>query len=213
MNLQTTTSSTSRTPVTASTWPQNAAPEHWVSSLFEKMARTWGSRFLDQWRDMDLQGVKEEWGKALAKLSNAELKAGVGALITLKYPPSLPEFYALCKQTRLHEAPRQESLTDQTRADPRVVAENMALIRPMIAKILNRKPSAEWAFKLLARGTSASGLPLTHEVRRCATDAVLSSAGRLFMETASEEDRELYALMHYEIVTKARATGHHWETP
>src|SRR6185312_2305479 len=102
MNHPTETSSMSTQNSSAEPWPQDAAPERWVAALFEKMLRMWGNRFLDQWRDTDLAGVKIEWGKGLRKLSNAELKSGVDALMTLKFAPTLPEFYGLCKQMRLH---------------------------------------------------------------------------------------------------------------
>jgi len=213
MNLPA-TSSTSN-PLAPSNWPKDAAPEHWVTGLFEKMARTWGARFLDQWRGVDLEGVKVEWGRALAKLSNAELKAGVGALLTLKFPPTLPEFFGLCKQTRLYEsASHTLRLESGGQSTPSVVDAHIAQIGPLLKRLTNPEPTAEWAFKLLRRGMSLSGLPLTYEVRRCATDAMLSSAGRKVLENCADEDREEYTNLYQIARALKLATGQKiWETP
>lgn len=199
----------------AEQWPQDAAPRHWVAALFEKMTRMWGNTFLDKWRDVDLEGVMQEWGRGLRKLSGAELKAGVDALMTLKFPPSLPEFYGLCKQMRLHEMPRADALTDQTRADVHIVGAQMAKMRAIMAPLTQpREITAEWAYKTLMRGESASGKPLPYEVVRCASDAITSNAGRLVVENCTDPElREEYRLIRDEIVRAYRAANRPlWET-
>lgn len=200
----------------ADLWPQDAAPRHWVATLFEKMTRMWGNTFLDKWRDVDLEGVMQEWGLGLRKLSSAELKAGVGALMTLKFPPSLPEFYGLCKQMRLHELPRAEALTDQTKADVHVVGEQMAKMRALMAPLMKpREITAEWAYKLLMRGESASGKALPYEVVRCASDAITSSAGRRVVDECTDSElQDEYRLIRDEIIRAYRASNKPlWETP
>jgi hypothetical protein len=200
----------------AEPWPQDAAPERWVTALFEKMLRMWGNRFLDQWRDTDLAGVKVEWGKGLKRLSTAELKAGVDSLMSLKFAPTLPEFYGLCKQMRLHEMPRSESLTDQTRADVHVVGENMAKMRAIMAPLMQPKePTAEWAFKLLMRGESSSGKALSYESIRGASDAISSSAGRKVIEDCADAELKAeYQTIRNGVIEGYRAAGKKlWETP
>ena len=216
MNHPTETSSMSTQNSSAEPWPQDAAPERWVAALFEKMLRMWGNRFLDQWRDTDLAGVKIEWGKGLRKLSNAELKSGVDALMTLKFAPTLPEFYGLCKQMRLHEMPRSDALTDQTRADVHIVGEQMAKMRGTMAPLTQpREITAEWAYRTLMRGESASGKPLPYEVVRCASDAITSSAGRRVVEECTDPELKAeYETIRSEIVRAYRAANKPlWETP
>lgn len=199
----------------AEQWPQDAAPRHWVAALFEKMTRMWGNTFLDRWRDVDLEGVMQEWGKGLKKLSSAELKAGVDGLMMQKYPPSLPEFYGLCKQMRLHEMPRAEALTDQTRADVHVVGEQMAKMRAIMAPLTQpREITAEWAYKLLMRGETGSGKPLAYEAIRCASDAITSSAGRRVVEECADPELKVeYQTIRDEIVRAYRAANKPlWET-
>jgi hypothetical protein len=190
-------------------WPQDGVPEHWVNELFKRMSRMWGNAFLDKWPADDLRGVKIEWAKALRKLSNAELKAGVDALLTLKFPPSLPEFHALCKQMRLIEQPKTDLLTDQTRADAATVEANMRRMREIIAPLMRpREITAEWAYHVLMRGESRSGKPLTAEVVRCCSDAISSSAGRRVIEDCVDPDlRESYRTIREAIVDGYQAQG------
>jgi hypothetical protein len=200
----------------AEQWPQDAIPRKWVATLFEKMARMWGNTFLDKWRDTDLEGVMVEWGRGLRKLSNAELKAGVDGLMSAKFPPSLPEFYASCKARRLVEtATHAAMLTDQTKADPERVEANLARMRRISAAFRQAKePTAEWAFRLLIRGAAASGGELSAEAVKCAYDAICSSAGRRVVENANDEDREAFDELRRSCVEGAQNVGQRlWETP
>lgn len=188
----------------AETWPQDATPRHWVAALFEKMTRMWGNTFLDKWRDVDLEGVMIEWGRGLRKLSKSELKAGVDALMSLKYPPHLPEFFALCKQMRLQDV-KQPQLTDETRASPEVVEANLervqALMKPLSAA---KEPNAEWAYRRLMAGKT--GLP--YEVVRCATDAISSAAGKLVIDDCQDPVMKIeYQTIRQTIVDNYRMRG------
>lgn len=196
-------------------WPQDAVPQSWVNELFKRMARMWGNTFLDKWPQDDLEGVKAEWGKGLRKLSPTELKSGVDALLTLKFPPSLPEFYGLCKQMRLHEMPRAEALTDQSRADADTVHANVSRMREALGPMQRSpEPTAEWAYRMLMRGESATGKQLTFEVIRCASDAISSSAGRKVVEDCTDEfQRENYRTIREAVIDGYRASNKPlWET-
>lgn len=78
-------------------WPEGAIPEHWIESLFKKMAFTYGIKFADQWRGIDADGIKRHWAEKLGALSNDELRNGVLKLETRDWPPTLPEFIKLCR--------------------------------------------------------------------------------------------------------------------
>lgn len=172
-------------------WPQNAVPRKWIEKLFSQMSAYWGSRFADAWRGTELIEVQKAWGIQLQKLSGKEWNAGVKALINQKFPPTLPEFFALCKQSRLIEASCESplQLTDQTKASPEVVEANLARMREILAPLrAPKEASAEWAFKLPMRGESASGKPLPFEVLRCASDAISSGAGKRVVDDCSDAD-------------------------
>jgi hypothetical protein len=193
----------------SSAWPAEAVPQAWVEELFRKLTAYFGSRLADMWRGVDLDDIKREWGIALAKLSRNELKAGVGALLSLKHAPTLPEFHALCKQQRLAEVPQHDMLTDQTRADETVVAANTERMHEALKPLSNMgEPTAEWAFRLLMRGTSRSGKPLPYAVVRCATDAITSTAGRRVVEGCIDPElRKTYAEIRQATIDGYRMKG------
>ncbi|HDR9081264.1 TPA: hypothetical protein QDA98_003874 [Burkholderia vietnamiensis] len=159
-------------------WPLDALPQHWVEALFSKMAAFYGSRFASMWNGVNVVEVQRAWAIELGKLSRDQLKAGSDNLTALPKPPTLPEFVSLCRQARSEQAasttPR---LADERPADRATVEANLGAIRRAQERVMRREPTAEWAFKLLMRGKSASGAALPSEVVRCARDAIVSSAG------------------------------------
>lgn len=84
-----------QTPAIPST--SNPLPLPWVERLFERFAAMYGGKFLDLWRDMDVAAVKSAWAEDLAGLTVDEIKSGLAALKTRPWPPTLPEFIALCR--------------------------------------------------------------------------------------------------------------------
>lgn len=107
-------------PAASTDWPENAVPESWIDSLFARMSAMYGAKFADLWRGTDLAVVRRLWGVELASVSRDELKAGVDALVKRPFPPTLPEFLALCRppvnyDAALYEAAQQMRL----RADGR----------------------------------------------------------------------------------------------
>jgi hypothetical protein len=72
-------------------------PEAWIERLFEKMAALYGNRFLDMWGKTDLQAVKSLWSQELGKLSREEIARGANALMTLEWPPTLPQFLKISR--------------------------------------------------------------------------------------------------------------------
>ena len=70
-----------------------------VEVLFAKMAAIYGVKFADQWAGIDLVAIKATWAEALAELDGSEIAAGLRQLVRngSPFPPTLPEFYALCR--------------------------------------------------------------------------------------------------------------------
>jgi len=69
----------------------------WIEKLFDRMISHYGNKFLDMWRDIDLQGVKATWAHELGKLSRDEIARGANALSGQEWPPTLPQFISLCR--------------------------------------------------------------------------------------------------------------------
>jgi len=72
---------------------------------------------------------------------------------------------------------------------------------------LTNKPGVEWAFKLLDRGTSASGAPLSNEIARVAGDAVLSGAGRALIDGIRDDELRRRYRAIYRNAQRQRAEG------
>ena len=80
-------------------WPADAIPAHWVESLFQKMTFAYGTKFSDQWRGVDAEGLKRHWATELGKYTPDQLKSGAEKLKTRDWPPTLPEFEKMCQPT------------------------------------------------------------------------------------------------------------------
>lgn len=72
-------------------------PIAWIEKLFDRMTAFYGNKFADMWRGSDVAMVKELWAHELGKLTRDEVTKGAQALMTLEWPPSLPQFIKLCR--------------------------------------------------------------------------------------------------------------------
>lgn len=90
---QSTTSSTSPQPL-------QALPISWVEGLFTQMSYAYGKHFADMWAGLSPRQVEEMkayWAVKLGSLTDEELLRGYNTLDTRAWPPTLPEFIALCR--------------------------------------------------------------------------------------------------------------------
>lgn len=197
-------------------WPVNAIPQRWVEILFEKFAANYGARFADLWRGSNIDAVKRNWGIELAKLSASQMKAGSDNIAALLKAPTCPEFIAHCKQSRVeaavHEQPQLPNMPAMT---PEQTAENMTLLNRTLERMQQAPASAEWAFRLILRGKSASGKPLPFSVAKCATDAITSSAGRAVVDECTDPElKQQYSEIRQTVIDNYRMRGQRlWETP
>lgn len=61
------------------------------------MSSYYGARFADAWRGIDPVAMKRCWAEELAGYSADEIAAGVRAMKSRDWPPTLPEFLKLCR--------------------------------------------------------------------------------------------------------------------
>jgi hypothetical protein len=73
-------------------------PLQWVENLFEHMHSCYGAKFAQLWQCTDTSTVKKVWAAELGKLTVEDLNRGLAALVMCKWPPTLPEYIALCKK-------------------------------------------------------------------------------------------------------------------
>lgn len=70
--------------------------EH-VQMLFERLAAILGNKIADVYAGADVDMVLQEWSETLAGFSEAEMRRGIAACRTRRFPPNLPEFAQLCR--------------------------------------------------------------------------------------------------------------------
>lgn len=185
-------------------WPASAIPERWVEALFTAMSATYGARFADLWRGTKIEDIKRQWGVGLARLTSQQMKAGRETLTDLERAPTLPEFMAHCKRARLDvvalEVPKLEHNPSST---PETAQAALREIDMAHRAMLRKEPNCEWAFRILLNDK-----PMPYEVKRCASDAVTSPAGKAAVETYSDPVlREEYRALRQRVVDDYRMRG------
>lgn len=79
-----------------------ALPSKWVERIFVELGALYGSKFVDQWGSQNPAQLKAYWGERLAGFSGDELRRGLDACGGRAWPPTLPEFLALCRPPMNH---------------------------------------------------------------------------------------------------------------
>lgn len=77
-------------------------PDSWIEKVFSRMSSMYGTLFSDRWRDCDLNDVKAAWAEELAGFSDNPECYGLALKAMVeecKFPPTLPEFFALCRNS------------------------------------------------------------------------------------------------------------------
>lgn len=69
----------------------------WVEKLFVNMGMLYGNRMDRVWSGMDKEQVIGFWHSKLSVLGQDEFIRGVKALDSIEFPPTLPQFLALCR--------------------------------------------------------------------------------------------------------------------
>lgn len=66
-----------------------------IEIIFKKMALTYGKAFVDQYRDVQMQEVMQNWAKELAGFRPHEITYGLECLPDR--PPNVIQFRAVCR--------------------------------------------------------------------------------------------------------------------
>lgn len=122
---------------------QSSLPEPWVDRIFDKMAVTYGSAWLNKWEGLDIASVKANWGHELRgfQQSPQAIKYALEHLPS-DFPPTVLQFRDMCIR-------RPESLPKQL---PAPKADD-AVVKAVVGGL---KRSAgvdpkEWAYRLQER--------------------------------------------------------------
>lgn len=150
-------------PETNMTLPANrpALPENWVAKIFDHMSGLYGSKFSDLWRGSDLGTVRRMWAEKLSGFATMPkaIKEALDALDDKPYPPTLPEFLAMCREAgRRHEGNKPSIEYKPTQEEQARAAD---VIRKVSARIAtDTRDHKAWARKLKVRHESGEILSL-----------------------------------------------------
>ncbi len=130
------------------TAPLMRLPDAWVESLLARMLAIYGQKFRSQWADGPAEAMRETWAVALGRFDGERIKWALEQMIaTCPWPPTLPEFAALCRQ-----APRDEpAKLPAPNVPPSVIEARQAEAQAIAAKVAANVPGKAWAHKLRAR--------------------------------------------------------------
>jgi len=115
--MQTTPSPSKPQRAASLDWPQGALPANWIDALLTKFEVYYGDKFHRQWANVPRDAMRKQWAIDLGQLSRDELSAGVEALKYAEWPPTLPEFIALCKPPFDYAAALYEAIEQIQRRD------------------------------------------------------------------------------------------------
>ena len=102
---------------------RNALPDAWIDRLFGRFASLYGKHWLDMWADVPMADVKDAWSTELAGMTGEQIGKALDHVG--KFPPTCPEFVALCRQFP----------TQRTERSDVVVALPHGKLQPMPEKI------------------------------------------------------------------------------
>jgi hypothetical protein len=135
------------------------------------MAACFGERFYAMWRNVDEVEMQVVWSEGLRGITRENLMRGVSAMLQRRTPPTLGEFIELCQPVPAMYRQNTLALSDNRRASPAVVAENMTKIRAILASrgLPKSAPAAdetgiEWAFRIERAADVDASVPL-HKLR------------------------------------------------
>jgi hypothetical protein len=75
----------------------NALPNAWIDRLFMRFSVLYGRHWAEMWAGIPIADVKAAWSSELAGVRAEQIAAALKGLGT--FPPTLPEFLALCRQS------------------------------------------------------------------------------------------------------------------
>ena len=106
-----------------------AAPERTINHLFRHFANLYGTLWLDRWSGCSLEEVRAVWAAELAEVSLESIRLALKALDSA-FPPSLPQFRALCRQFRPPlETGSSLHLVDKSPPNPEILRRIHDLLR------------------------------------------------------------------------------------
>jgi len=90
-------------------------PIAWVERIFTVLSARYGKQFADMWAGQNTAAIKAVWSDDMAGFTGDEIRRGLEACKTRRYPPSLPDFIELCRPPLNHEQAFYEAVQGMAR--------------------------------------------------------------------------------------------------
>lgn len=148
---------------------RSALPSAWIDKLFARFHAMYGKHWLDLWDGAAMADVKTVWAEDLAGCNGEQIRRAIDHCRgNLKFPPTCPEFVAICRQFR--ERPENMAFLPAPRG------EINDEVQTKIAEALQpaKHDCRAWARKILER--SAHGVIYPHIAIENAKEALAAPA-------------------------------------
>lgn len=94
---------------------RSVLPDAWVRRIFERMEDRYGDLWAQRFGGIPVERMARTWAEDLGDLSGDEVARGVSACRDIKFPPTLPEFRALCRKPIDYESALLEAIEQMGR--------------------------------------------------------------------------------------------------
>lgn len=112
-----------------------------ITRLWQRMTQLWGHRHLSAWGQCadangNLTDTAELWLQGLGRFTLPEIADGVTEMVEKgqEWPPTLPEFMAMCKPKRLAPYHKMAKALPAPEVDRAIAYAELKKIRALIAK-------------------------------------------------------------------------------
>lgn len=160
-------------------------PDAWIGKIFDTMSVMYGSRFAAMWADSDAEKVRAMWAEKLGGFRKAPeaIRYALDALDDHPWPPTLPEFLALCRK-----APKPETRALMHLPDAEELQRIMG-IAEAAAQRMNpnqgdplrwaTKPASQSALNLARQGADKGHSGLQQVIAGLVADGIATASGKL----------------------------------
>lgn len=178
-------------------------PASWVEKIFDRMQGMYGSMWLDRWRtgelievsgrsvDRGLLNAKKTWAEELGGFADKAdcIGKALDACKSNKFPPTLPEFLALCRESAIRAGnsapqisytPTAEDLQRQREAAQKVAETAQKKTHAYDPMRWCRKPGSQIAMDHIVEEARTRGNPVLAGVLHELIDSgICTQAGKL----------------------------------
>lgn len=138
-------------------------PDSWIGRIFDHMSGLYGSRFADLWSGTNHDTVKRMWAEKLAGFASMPkaIKEALDSLDDKPFPPTLPEFLALCREAARRHTDAPLKLEYKPTAEERErAAQTIEEAAQTFKTASDRREHRHWAHNLKARHESGEALSM-----------------------------------------------------